>query len=155
VLIGLGVGAQGVWKIAHRHDAEAIVAADITDAPGGQLEDAFHQLTGAKWLTYLVFAGDAAGLAVMARSPTHRPVVAMAVLLIALAIITMLVASAIQAVGARAVLDDPATCALAHDGRPARRVVADAPPRLASTNACLDRRGDAGGHVGLSDRARA
>jgi uncharacterized membrane protein len=95
VAVAGAIGAQGILKIAHRHDAETVVNPEVTDAPGGQLEDAVHKLTGKAWITYTILACVIGGhLIVLAnRLQTHRWIVVLLALLLVVAVINVLVAA--------------------------------------------------------------
>lgn len=100
VVVAGSIGAPGIAKIVNRHDAEQVVDAAVTDAPGGQLEDAIHKLTGEAWITYLILACVIGGHAIVLanRSATHRWVVVLLTLLVIAAVINLLVAARYRAV---------------------------------------------------------
>ena len=93
VAIGCSLGAQGIWKIAHRHDAEAVTADDIQSPPANQLGTALKQLAGKKGPLIVILASTVIGLGVMAGRPSHRPVVALLSLVCVLAIVNLFVAA--------------------------------------------------------------
>jgi uncharacterized membrane protein len=100
IVVAGSIGAPGIRKIASRHDAEQVVNADVTDAPGGQLEDAIHKLTGKAWITYAILACVVGGHAIVLanRSATHRWVVVMLTLLVIIAVVNLLIAARYRAV---------------------------------------------------------
>jgi hypothetical protein len=93
LIIGCGLGAQGIRKIAGRHDAEAVTTGEVTGSPGAQLEEAIHKLTGKRGISYLIGVAAVAGLLTMARRPAHRPVVALLAIIIVMALLNLLVAA--------------------------------------------------------------
>lgn len=94
IVIGGAIGAPGIAKIASRHDAETIVAAEITDAPGGQLEDAVHKLTGKAWISYVVLAAFIGGIAIVCvNRPMHRWLAMLLSLVVLAAIVNLLIAA--------------------------------------------------------------
>lgn len=93
LLIGCAIGAQGIWKIVHRHDAEAVVADDITGSAASQLGTAIQGLTGDDWITFVIGGATVGGAVLLWLRRGEWPVVLLGLLTIAFAILNLFVAS--------------------------------------------------------------
>ena len=93
VLIGLGIGAQGVAKLIGNRDRAQVIDVNVTlEQPAEQLEDASKALTGHNVLTAIVVVCTVGGLVVVAgqRGPATAALLAATVVF---AVVNLLVAA--------------------------------------------------------------